>query len=63
MQKTAKVLVERLWKHPFYQKRVKRSKHYLVQDDLGVKSGDKVIIQECRPVSKRKRFRIIKVIR
>ena len=60
MEKTATVLVERLWRHPLYQKRVKRSKKYLVDDQIGVKVGDRVIIQECRPISKRKRWKIIK---
>lgn len=62
MQKTAAVLVERLWQHPLYKKRVKRSKKYLAHDKIGVKEGDKVIIQECRPISKRKRFKIIKIL-
>jgi len=61
--KTATVLIERLWQHPLYKKRVKRSKKYLVQDDFGVKEGDKVIIQECRPISKNKKFKIIKIIK
>ena len=61
-QKTAKVLVERLWLHPIYKKRVKRSKKYLVHDEVGVKVGDKVIIQETRPISKKKRFKIVEVL-
>ena len=61
MEKTATVLVERIWQHPVYKKRIKRSKKYLVHDEIGVKEGDKVVIQECRPISKRKRFKIIKV--
>lgn len=63
LEKTATVLVERLWQHPLYKKRIKRSKKYLVQDNFGVKEGDKVIIQECRPISKRKRFKIVKIIK
>lgn len=62
-EKTATVLVERLWQHPLYKKRIKRSKKYLVHDDLGVKEGDRVIIQECRPMSKRKKFKIVKIIK
>ncbi len=58
--KTAVVLRERFWQHPLYQKRIKRSKKYLVDDQIGVKAGDRVIIQECRPVSKRKRWQVIK---
>lgn len=63
LEKTATVLIERLWQHPLYKKRIKRSKKYLVQDNFGVKEGDKVIIQECRPISKRKRFKIVKIIK
>lgn len=58
-QKTVTVLVERLWQHPVYKKRIKRSKKYLVHDEIGVKGGDKVVIEETRPISKRKRWKII----
>ena len=60
--KTAKVLVERFWQHPVYKKRVKRSKKYLVHDEIGVKLGDKVVIQETKPISKRKKFKITEVL-
>jgi small subunit ribosomal protein S17 len=63
MKKSAVVKVDRLWLYPLYQKRIKRSKKYLVHDERNVKEGDKVLIQECRPISKRKRFRIIKIIK
>jgi small subunit ribosomal protein S17 len=62
MQKSAVVKVDRHYRHPLYKKTVKRSKKYLVHDEKEVKEGDKVLIQECRPMSKRKRFKIIKVI-
>lgn len=62
MTKTVTVLVERLWRHPVYKKRVKRSKKYLVHDEIGVKVGDKVVIQETRPISKRKRFKAVEVL-
>jgi small subunit ribosomal protein S17 len=62
MTKTSTVLVERLWQHPVYKKRVKRSKKYLVHDEIGVKVGDKVVIQETKPLSKRKRFKIVRVL-
>lgn len=57
---TAVVSIERFWQHPLYQKRIKRSKKYLVDDQIGVKAGDRVMIQECRPISKRKRWQVIK---
>ncbi len=56
---TAKVAVLRYVKHPKYKKFVKKVKNYLVHDAGNTtKVGDKVTIEECRPVSKRKHFRI-----
>lgn len=60
MQKTAVVRVDRQWAHPLYQKTVKRSKKYLVDNPGGAAEGDKVTMVECRPISKRKRWRIVK---
>jgi len=60
--KTVTVLVERFWKHPIYQKRIKRSKKYLVDDQIGVKVNDRVIIQETRPISKRKCWKVTKIL-
>ena len=60
--RTVTVLVERFWKHPIYQKRMKRSKKYLVDDQIGAKVNDKVIIQETRPISKRKRWKVTKIL-
>jgi small subunit ribosomal protein S17 len=62
MTKTAVVVIETLWQHQLYKKRFKREKKVLAHYQSGVNKGDKVIIQECRPISKRKRFKIIKVI-
>lgn len=59
--KTAVVVVERMWQHPLYKKTVRRSKKYLVHDDIGVKTGDKVTIQESRPMSKNKRWIVNKI--
>lgn len=60
--KTVTVLVERFWKHPIYQKRIKRSKKYLVDNKIGVKVNDRVIIQETRPISKRKHWKVTKIL-
>ena len=49
-QNTALVEVERMVEHPLYKKRIRRKKRYLVQDDIGVKEGDKVSILETRPI-------------
>ena len=61
-EKTAVVLVERFKVHPVYKKRLRVKKKFLVHDETGVKQGDWVRIQECRPVSKRKRWRVVEII-
>lgn len=59
--KTAKVEIEQKKAHPIYSKIVKSHKRYLVDlNGKNVKAGDKVTIEEIRPVSKNKKFRIIK---
>jgi small subunit ribosomal protein S17 len=63
MAKTATVLVERFKVHPLYKKRIKVKKKYHAHDEIGVKVGDRVKIQECRPISKTKKFKIIEVIK
>jgi len=63
MQKTVVVKVERIKEHPRYKKRYKVHKKYKAHDEKGeCKVGDKVIIEECRPMSKEKRWRVIKKI-
>lgn len=56
LPKTVTVLVERFMVHPMYQKRIRRTDKYLCHDEVGVKEGETVTIQECRPMSARKRF-------
>ena len=63
LQNTVVVEVERVVIHPLYKKRVRRKKKYLVQDSVGAKEGDKVLIVSIRPVSKRKRFKVLEVIK
>lgn len=61
MKDTATVQVERYVKHPKYKKYIRRSKKFLAHDAGNTaKVGDKVIIRETRPISKRKRFIIVK---
>jgi len=61
MQKTVVVKVERIKKHPKYKRRYKVHKKYKVHDEKGeYKVGDKVIIEECRPLSKEKRWKVLK---
>ena len=60
MEKTIVVNVERKFPHPLYKKFIKRSKRYHVHDeDNQFKNGDIVKIQECRPLSKSKRWEVI----
>ena len=63
MMRSAVVVVETAWKHPLYKKTVKRSKKYLVQNDVKAKLGDRVTIEETRPLSAKKRFTITKIIK
>ena len=63
MQKTVTVLVERQFPHPLYGKVIKRSKKYLAHDpEEKYKLGDVVEIIESRPLSKRKRFRVLRLV-
>ena len=63
MKKTAVVRVERVKKHPKYKRRYKVHKKYKAHDEKGeYKIDDRVVIEECRPISKDKRWRIIKKI-
>lgn len=60
MDKTVVVSVDRFVKHPKYKKYLKRSKRYKAHDAKEQYNvGDKVIIQECRPLSKDKSFEVI----
>lgn len=61
--KTRSVLVERKVVHPRYRKIVKRFKKYLIHDEKNeTKVGDIVVAVECRPLSKRKAFRLKAVV-
>ena len=63
MQKTLVVEVERIKQHPRYKKRYKVHKKYKAHYEEGeYHNGDKVIIEECRPISKDKRWKVIKKI-
>jgi len=60
MQKTIVVKVERQVRHPKYKKTYKVHKRYKVHDEKEeYKVGDKVVIEECRPLSKEKRWRVV----
>lgn len=60
MDKTVVVSVEIAKRHPLYEKVVRRNKRYKVHDENNeARVGDWVRIEECRPMSKDKRFRLI----
>lgn len=64
MPKTVVVSVERSFRHPRYQKIVRTRKKYLAHDaDEVCREGDVVRIRESRPLSRRKRWRVIQVLR
>ncbi len=59
--KTIVVEVERRFTHPLFKKTVRRSKKYHAHDEANAhKVGDKVRIEECRPISKNKRWSVLK---
>lgn len=61
IQKTIVVKTERIKKHPKYKKRFKIHKKYKVHDEKNeLKIGDKVVIEECKPISKEKKWKVIK---
>ncbi len=59
-KKTVVVEVERTFKHPIYKKYIKRSKKYHAHDETdALRVGDKVIIEETRPISKLKTWKVV----
>ena len=63
MQKTITVAVERLVKHPTYGKYVRRTTKLLAHDENNEsREGDTVEIQECRPLSRHKAWRLARVV-
>lgn len=64
MQKTIRVRVDRVKTHPKYRKQYATARHYLVHDEKGIaKAGNRVLFEECRPISKTKRWRLISVMK
>jgi small subunit ribosomal protein S17 len=62
MTKTVVVRVDRVVKHPVYRKYIKRKKKFMAHDEHGAAIGDKVRIMETRPLSARKRWRVVEII-
>ena len=63
MQKTRVVRIERVYRHPKYQRVIRMSKRLKAHDEANEsRVGDRVLIEETRPLSKDKRWRIRKVL-
>ena len=63
LEKTITVLVERKVKHPLYGKIMVRSKKYHAHDERNeFHEGEMVIIEECRPLSKTKAWRVVRLM-
>jgi small subunit ribosomal protein S17 len=63
MQKSVTVSIERLVKHPAYGKFIRRTTKVMAHDEDGAcRTGDTVAIVECRPISKRKSWRVVEIV-
>ena len=63
MDKTVTVLIERRVQHPLYGKFIRRSTKVLAHDDTNeCNKGDMVMVEQCRPMSKNKSWRLVKVL-
>ena len=63
MQKTIVVKIENRYSHPIYSKTLVKTKKYLAHDESELcKIGDQVLVQECRPLSKKKRWKLVKIL-
>lgn len=63
MQKTIVVKIENRYRHPIYSKTLIKTKKYLAHDEFEqCNIGDQVLVQECRPLSKRKCWKLVKII-
>ena len=61
--KTVAVTVERTVRHPLYKKIMRRRRRFLAHDETNeCKLGDLVVIEECRPLSKRKSWRVVEIL-
>lgn len=63
MQKTIVVKIENRYPHPIYSKTLTKTKKYLAHDkNEECNIGDQVLLEECRPLSKKKRWKLVKII-
>lgn len=64
MTGTVSVATHRLVFHPIYKKRYRKSKKFLCDTNgMDLYEGDKVVIEECKPLSKNKHFKVIEIIK
>ena len=63
MLKTIVVKIENRYPYPIYSKTMIKTKKYLAHDELDeCNIGDQVLVQECRPLSKKKRWKLVKIL-
>ena len=63
MDKTVTIKVERTVMHPLYKRFMKKSQKYVAHDETNdCNIGDRVVITACRPLSKRKRWRVTEIV-
>jgi small subunit ribosomal protein S17 len=63
MEKTIVVKIENRYPHPIYSKILMKTKKYLAHDELSeCQIGDQVLVEECRPLSKRKCWKLVKIL-
>jgi len=62
MQKTVVVRVDRLVRHTKYRRYVRRTSKFMAHDELGATTGDRVRIVETRPLSAKKRWRVVEIV-
>lgn len=63
MQKTVVVEVSRTYRHLLYKKIVHSRTHLMAHDELGCQVGDEVVLVESKPISRRKRWVVEKIVR
>lgn len=61
MEKTVVIEVETRKRHPVYHKVIKRGKKFKAHNEIGAKTGEVVVIEETRPLSKDKTWKVVKV--
>jgi small subunit ribosomal protein S17 len=63
MEKTVVVTIERLEKHPVFKKYIRRRRKFMAHDEKNeCKTGDRVRIRECKPLSKDKCWRVVQIV-